>query len=303
MITATKVYFIKLGEEGIWEKECLEQGTLRLGYRGTPHEACVNGDWPAVKQFWTDASSGNVGVGARHAKQIQIFYEATEEDIFITFYGRCLYWCRPGSSLVKLLSDGARQRTTLDGWSNKSIGGTVLSADRLSGKLLKVQMFRGTICKVEQRDYVLRKLSDELSPQVQRAETATENLRDAVVGLMRELSWQDFQLLVELTFSASGWRRIGPLGGSEKTVDFELVLPSTNERGFVQVKSETDQGTFLDYVRQFKEMREFQKMFFVHHSGTVEMQSNVAGVYLVGPERLAEMVLDAGLTTWLCKKV
>src|ERR1700738_2356975 len=53
-----------------------------------------------------------------------------------------LHWCRP-SGPVKPLADG-HLRATVDGWHSTSLGGTPLTIDRLSGHLLKVQMFRGT---------------------------------------------------------------------------------------------------------------------------------------------------------------
>lgn len=40
-VAAEGAYFIKLGHGGEWETESLEQGTLRLGYRETPHELCL----------------------------------------------------------------------------------------------------------------------------------------------------------------------------------------------------------------------------------------------------------------------
>jgi hypothetical protein len=37
-IRPTKVRYIKLGEGGEWEKECIEgNGTLRIGFRDTNH--------------------------------------------------------------------------------------------------------------------------------------------------------------------------------------------------------------------------------------------------------------------------
>jgi hypothetical protein len=83
----------------------------------------------------------------------------------------------------------------------------------------------GAICEVKALDYLLRKLGDELLPDVAAAEEAERALLTANIRLMCLLTPQDFELLVDLSFSASGWRRIGPVGKNQKTVDFELVLP------------------------------------------------------------------------------
>lgn len=49
-VTANKALFIKLGEGGRWESECLKAGTLRFGYQEIPHEACVSGNWSEVER-------------------------------------------------------------------------------------------------------------------------------------------------------------------------------------------------------------------------------------------------------------
>ena len=48
-----------------------------------------------------------------------------------------------------------------------------------------------------------------------------------IVALLALLHWRDFELLVELVFGQSGWRQVGASGGVQKTVDMELVLPTT----------------------------------------------------------------------------
>jgi hypothetical protein len=37
------IQFIKLGEAGEWERQCLSDGTLRFGYHQTPNSLCVEG--------------------------------------------------------------------------------------------------------------------------------------------------------------------------------------------------------------------------------------------------------------------
>jgi hypothetical protein len=81
-----------------------------------------------------NAIRGDAGAASRDVKQIRIYYEADEHSIFITFVGGLLYWCRPAGR-VELLDDHSHRRPTVGGWRNASIGGTLLSADRLSGRL------------------------------------------------------------------------------------------------------------------------------------------------------------------------
>lgn len=299
-LEAKTANFIKLGEGGEWEGECLRDGTLRFGYHETPHELCLVGDWEGVSEFWRERR-GNSGAGTRDMQQIRCFYEAGEDSIFITFHGGQMYWCRPCGP-VMVQEDGGRVRSTSDGWSNSTIGGVPLTVERLSGHLLKVQMFRGTICKVGPFDYLLRKLNDDVLPEVAEAIKAEKQICEAILGLVRLLTWQDFELLVDLIFSASGWRRIGEVGRTQKTVDVDLILPTTGERAFVQVKSQANQASLSDYLQRFS-ASSHDRMFFVWHTGEINCDRATEGVTLVGPQKLAKMILDAGLSSWLREKV
>jgi hypothetical protein len=224
------------------------------------------------------------------------------DSLFITFSGGFMHWCRPSGS-VELLPDGGRSRRTDGGWKKTNINNASLTVDRLSGHLLKVQMFRGTICRVKAFDYLLRKINDESLPEAVEAENAERALMRAAIGLMRRLTWQDFELLVDLTFSSSGWRRVSVVGRTQKTVDLELDLPSTGERAFVQVKAQTQESDFRDYANRFAATDAYDRMFFVWHTGEIEVNDQTDSITLVGSDRLAKMVLDAGLTSWLREKV
>lgn len=300
-IAASHLYYIKLGRGGDWEAESLREGVLRFGYREAPHDLCARGDWQGVWEAMKTIR-GDAGAATRDVNQIRAYYEADDHSIFITFVGGLLYWCRP-TGPVELLDDRSHRRQTAEGWRNTSVNGTLLSADRLSGRLLKVQMFRGTICDVRAGDYLLRKLSDQLSPEVAAAEEAERALMTAIVELMRLLTWQDFELLVDLVFSTSGWRRVSQVGRTQKTVDLELILPSTAERAFVQVKSQATTAALNDYVARLAEADAYDRMFFVWHTGDIAEENSPAGVILLGPRKLSRMVLDAGLSSWLREKV
>ncbi len=78
------------------------------------------------------------------------------------------------------------------------------------------------------------------------------------------------------------------------------MLPSTRERAFVQVKSETTQNQYEEYFQAFGESR-YDRMFFVYHTGETVYEGD--RVTVIGPERLSEMILDAGLVSWLINKV
>ena len=103
-ISPSKGLYIKLGRSGIWEKECLENGILRFGYKETPFDAAVSGDWETVRKVWLDARKDE-GTATRDVIQIRHFFEATADTLWIAFSEGFLWWCfaKPG---VKKHEDG-----------------------------------------------------------------------------------------------------------------------------------------------------------------------------------------------------
>ena len=74
-ISPSKGLYIKLGRSGIWEKECLENGILRFGYKETPFDAAVSGYWETVRKVWLDARKDE-GTATRDVIQIRHFFES-----------------------------------------------------------------------------------------------------------------------------------------------------------------------------------------------------------------------------------
>jgi hypothetical protein len=153
---------------------------------------------------------------------------------------------------------------------------------------------------VDVAEYVVRRINGLKTPEVEQAVVALKGMKASVLEMMRLLGPRDFETLVDLVFSISGWRRQGIVGKTQKTLDLDLILPSTGERAFVQVKSRTDSPELADYVARLDELGPYDRMFFGYHSGKAETDDE--RVIVIGPEKLAEMVMDAGLATWLMRK-
>ncbi len=307
-IEATKAAYLKLGSKGRWEALCIQEGTLRRGYDDVPHEVAMAGDIDALRNHFVEAGH-NPRVATSHANQVHRFYAAGSETLWITFSAGYLWWAIADGSVEylggggeEMAQRGSRFRSTRDGWHNKSVGGKPLRIPELNGALTRTVAFRMTICAVEQFDYLIRKINDEDLPQIAAAQRVKASLLESTVDLMKLLTWQDFELLVELVFSQSGWRRISASGGTQKTIDIELVLPTTGETAFVQVKSQTNQAQFDNYIERFDE-RGDGRMFYVYHTAKSELRGEDERVSIVGPNRLAELVLETGLFNWLLKKV
>ena len=202
-ITANKVLFIKLGSGGEWEVDCiLKSHTLRLGFIESNFQSCLKGEWDKVKKDYLN-SGINKGVSSKNVNQIKYFFQEPEDTIWITFFNNKLWWTKAKTD-VFLEKDGNKTRLCLSKWSDKDIKGSPLWLEKISGKLLKTQGFRGTICNVKAKDYLLRKINAEKSEKILLTEKSYEGLKKNLCNLIKDLTWQDFEILVDLIFTHAG---------------------------------------------------------------------------------------------------
>lgn len=299
------IRYIKLGDGGKWERYCIEeQQTLRLGYESPHHQESLSSEWDAVRNFWLSARNGNQGAASRDLNQIRDFYELSESDIWITFYQRRLYWCHAHKE-VHELEDGSRIRNVIGSWSCYDKKGSPLSIENIDGRITKVQGYRGTICGVELPEYLLRKINGEVQPEIQLTKEALVALKVNIENLIKGLWWNDFELLIDLIFSQSGWQRISVLGKTEKDIDLDVFSPVTQKRAFVQVKSTTTANQIQSYREIFNQHHQYDEMYFVFHtfSGDLEnLNIDDPRVAVWDISRVADLVINAGLIGWLLAK-
>ena len=305
-INPKSVRYIKLGSGGSWEKECLAKGIIRMGFGTESTERfhlCQSRDWAALAESFK-SEGRDKGTAKRFTRELSLFFDADGTTLWITFMNERLYWGFVDSSPAKLHADGdGIWRTIRGGWRDTDLKGTVLSKDKLSGAVTKLAAYRGTSCHVDKAEYVVRRINGEKMPDVERALANLQEMKSSVLPLMRMLTPQDFELLVDLVFTASGWRRVGVVGRTQDTLDLDLLLPSTGDRAFVQVKSSTTSIELADYIAKFGERSDlYKRMFYVYHSGEAS-PSDDSGITVIGPEHLASLVIDAGLVNWLIEKV
>jgi hypothetical protein len=304
-VKAERAFFIKLGDGGRWESQCLNEGTLRFGYRHIPHELCETLDWPAVARA-ARGFTADRGAATRHVKQIQTFYEADKRVLWVTFHADCLWWCF-SEPKVSALPDNDKSRRVVRAWSNLNLRGKPLLKSRLSGKLLAVQKFQGTICSVRELDYLLHKINGTAEPHVAAAQVAFENLQTALIPIIKNLHENDLEILVDLVFRQAGWQRVGVLGGTELDIDLDLISPVTGERIAVQVKSKATASVWKKYRDRYADMQGFSRFYFVTHSPDGRLRDEAtnaddADFILWDAEQLALMAIRGGLTGWLLDK-
>ena len=305
-INPERVRYIKLGSGGSWEREFLERSTIRIGFGTASAERfslCQSRNWAGLTESFI-AEGKDKGTATRFTKELRLFFEDDGKILWITFMNERLYWGFLDSTPPKIHADGdGVSRTLIKGWQGTDLMGVPLSKDRLSGALTKLAAYRGTSCDVDVEMYVIRRINGQKMPEIEKALAASKEMRASVVALMRMLTPQDFELLVDLVFTRSGWLRVGVVGRAQDTLDMDLLLPSTGERAFVQVKSKTTSTELADYTAKLGERRDmYQRMFYVYHTGKPSMPDD-RSVTVIGPDKLAELVVDAGLSAWLIEKV
>lgn len=311
-LTATRALYIKLGEKNRWAKPAFESNTLRIGFSEFSHERSIAAvktkDFTPVKNFYENEKGYTPGTATRFSNEVREFYTAGTDVLWITFAEGKLWWCFSDievtpNATVDFQAAGSRYRKTIGPWSNKDINGGILAINALRGSLTTTAGFRGTICRVKEFGYLLRRLNGEVTPETEAVRTARLKLIEVLTPLICALHWKDFELLVELVMTQGGWRRVSATGGTQHNIDIELELPLTGERAKVQVKSKLDQGTADEISTGLIEESDGERVFIVYHTGFVQSSVDQDNVTVIGPAKLAEHCVDLGLTTWVMDKV
>lgn len=305
-VQAHCVYFIKLGQAGTWEKDCLERDQiLRLGYVETDHSLCLKGDWDHIRKIF-DSGKNKKSAATHHMNQVRKFYEGDVKCLWITFYAGKLYWCFSKPE-IKKLKDGSKVRPVVGSWSSFSVGGSELKFENLSGHLLKTQAYRGTICEIrgKTKDYLLRKINDEVDPDVRKAMQSLRALEVSIKSVIQNLTPNDFETLVDLIFRNAGWQRVSILGRTQKDLDIELSSPVVNESAIVQIKSQSSPSTLNEYIDKFESWTHIDRFFYVTHTekGQHLVPLKLRGKLIYwGVEEVAKLTVHSGLINWVIKK-
>jgi len=304
MLTAEHAYYLKLGRAGSWAEDSIRHSKARIEWKSTPLAQINAGEWPAIKKA-LQATSKTTGSGTADANALERFCRSTEADVWVTFHDSKLWWGRLKNGPVTE-DETSKYREVLGGWRDRSLKNDLLLANQIPGRISQLQGFRGTICNVRDRDTLLRLLSGERSTEYLALAKSKNVLVANTAHAIQNLHWKDFELLVDLVFRQSGWRRVSVLGETMKSVDIELEDPITGDQYQVQVKARATKKTASTCKEQFSGSA-FRKYYLVVHTPEPELLDATDldddDFELILPERLARMVVDGGLTSWLLDKI
>jgi hypothetical protein len=302
------VRYIKLGPKGAWEAAALDEGRLEWGDDSDPHAEAVLQDWTAARAKYrlnkANPSSASIALG-----EIKDFYGRGADTLWITFARGQMWWgfADPEVIVRDAVETGLGRcyRRITDGWSNIDLNGQPLSMHGLSTALTKVSAYPRTICSIEAVDYLRRRIKGLKEPAVARAQAAKAELTASVTDLVKQLHWADFELLVDLIFTRTGWRRVSMLGGNMKDIDLLIEQPATGERASVQVKSAASQKIFNANVAAFAASDISSRLFFVCHSPSGPLDPpQMAGrhIHIWTAGIVAKAAIDNGMTDWLMER-
>jgi hypothetical protein len=306
-LTPAHVRYIRLGQARRWARICRDKGELHFGYPSIPHELCQAGDWDAVIRHFAEKEGKTLREARAAKREIYDFYTLGMDCLWITFDDHRLWWAYAKPGVTWLGGDGVehgyRSRQTVDGWHNKDLKGRQLKAGELSTRLTLVASYQRTICRVKAEDELLRCLRGEEDLAVARARSLKLDIVKAAEELISRLDPRDFETLVDLIFSRTGWQRISRLGGDMPDADLFVRDTATEEVGMVQVKSQASQAVLDRYIEIFDDAEIYHCMFFVCHSPKGELRvSDRPDVHVWVRERLADMAVKAGLYDWLLQR-
>jgi hypothetical protein len=302
----TRAYYIKLGSEGKYEEFSINENRARVGYDDIMLEEINERNWKTLKQkLQSRRRYKTKGALTMDVNALKAFVESTSDDIWITFYASQLWWCKLGEQTV-YEDELSRYRLLAGEWHNHDIRGHPLLMNQIPGSISKIQRFQGTICNVKEKDDLKRLINDQPSEAYQAISRAKGNLVTQVEKGLKRLHWKDFETLVDLLFRNAGWNRTSIVGESMKFADLELEERVTGDLYQVQVKSMATVDDFEEYAQRFAH-GSFRKLYFAVHSPDENLAEYQLGTYkdveLILPGRLAEMVVDFGLTDWLMKRI
>ncbi|MEX0957636.1 MAG: restriction endonuclease [Rhizobiaceae bacterium] len=299
-----EIRYIKLGRGNCWAEYAFTNHVLPIGYPEIDHSLCLEGRWDEVRNLLL--AGGRKGQGASQgAREIREFYELDADTLWVTIADGHLSWtfAAPPVDMINIDGDGvqpARVRKCIGGWRREGLNGEALNVRNLSSALTRTAGYRATICKVKHPDYLLRLIRGEPDPVCERAERLNSDLVTVVDEMIRGLHWRDFEVLVDLLFARSGWRRVSVVGRDMPDVDLVLEQTVTGEIAWVQIKAEAGQADLEDNIRRFKKDASCDRFFFACHSPRTGLaMPDEPYLHLLNGDPLAQKVIDSGLFQWV----
>jgi len=198
------VRYVKNGRGGRWWKVAKGNGQVHGGWSNIPGHLLENpGDFSAIQQLIEqDPEMPDPGAQKRDFGQLKDLLDHPGQRIWVTYEDGCMWWCTVNDGVIATASStvetGHFWLTCDQPWSNHSLGGRLLAITELPGIATRAAGFRGTVCEPQGAEVILRIIRDEKDPAAIAAVQARDTYEQAVGHMIQQLTWQDFERLIDL---------------------------------------------------------------------------------------------------------
>lgn len=304
------VRYVKNGEGGKWWKTAKANNQVHLGWRNIPDALLRSADMAPIESM-IRAEFGSKPGATQDFNALRTLLNCPSQHVWITFQDGCMWWCtvRDGVETnpdIESSEQGHFWLTCELPWSNFSIAGVRhLVTTELPGIVTTTSGYQATVCEPKGWKEILRIIRNEVDEDARVAALARQTYEDAVAKLVARLGDKDFEILIDLILSRTGWARLGKVGGPTEGIDIEVENVSSDEIAFVQVKSTATQAVLDDYVSRFNDRRDrYHRMIFAVHSPRGVLTSP-AGQFIsiwTGKD-IARRVVKLGLGDWVATRL
>jgi hypothetical protein len=300
------VRYIKNGGGGKWWAIAKARNQLHAKWDEAPPELLQKPDAEKIKACYQKLK---LKLPTQDLNALLTLVNHPSQHVWVTFEKGYLWWCLVGDGVTDL-----GRSTNEHGhffiscqpeypWSNKSLAGIEFKITDLPGPVSSTAGFKGTVCEPTASEQILRLIHDEKNPTVVGAQETRLSYQNAVLKMVQQLHWKDFELLIGLIFDQTGWRRVSSLGGAQEFTDLDVENLVSKERASVQIKSETSQLELEQYIEEFETREQYQLFVFAVHKSRGELRTDNPKVRIWTGAQLAKLVVEAGMGAWLETKL
>jgi hypothetical protein len=304
------VRYVKNGMQGCWWKVAKERRQIHAGWKGISGHLLMSRELPAIKVAIQNIYGGKTGATQDFNALCDLIVEPSQH-IWITFEDGFMWWCTAQDKVTANpkgeSSDSGHFWIDCDRpWTNRTLEGKLLAKRDLPGIVTKTAGFKGTVCKPDADEMVIRIIEGKADVDVDTARKARITYEGTIENLIVKLSPGDFEQLIDLILNRSGWVRRSIVGKVTEGVDIEADNPVSNETAFVQVKSAATQKEFDDYLQRYSERRTvYSRMIFAVHTlkGEITVPNERSDLHLWSRVILSKLAVRLGLGEWLEGKI
>jgi hypothetical protein len=283
---------------------------VHLGWGNIPGDLLHSANMPLIESMIRTAFGSKPGA-TQDFNALRTLLDHPSQHVWITFQDGCMWWCtvRDGIETNPDIGSSARGHfwlTCESPWSNHSIDSVRhLVTAELPGIVTTTAGYQATVCEPKGSKEILRILRNEVDEDARVAALARQTYEDAVAKLLVRLGDKDFEILIDLILSRTGWARLGKVGGPTEGIDIEVENVSFDEIAFVQVKSTATQDVLDEYISRFNDRRDrYNRMIFAVHSpkGVLTPPANQLVSIWTGRD-IARRVVKLGLGDWVATRL